>query len=230
MTPKTGRTLLEKIVPIIQGTIPKAVKTTRCEDFSEVIQDCIHEAAKMLDSAEKAGKKVPAKSIAYYAIQRCKSGRRSWTSSATDAMSPMFVAGSSDRVISLDGPISEAETSEGLTMHDFISERREDPSAEALRKIDWEEFNATLNRREQLLVRNLAEGRQSNTFAKELGLSPPRITQMKKELGNRIRRFMGDSILEDITAESPWEKDIRCIREKAAWHYAAVNDFEPEAA
>ena len=53
---------------------------------------------------------------------------------------------------------------------------------------------------------------------------------MKKELGNRIRRFMGDSILEDITAESPWEKDIRCIREKVAWHYAAVNDFEPEAA
>ncbi len=62
MTPRTGRTLLTKIVPIIQGTIPKAVKTTRCEDFDELIQDCIHEAAKMLDSAEKAGKKVPARS------------------------------------------------------------------------------------------------------------------------------------------------------------------------
>ncbi len=231
MTPRTGRTLLEKIVPIIQGTIPKAVKTTRCEDFSEVIQDCIHEAAKMLDAAEKAGKKVPARSVAYFAIQRAKTGRRSWTSSATDAMSPLFAAGSSEeRIVSLDSLVSANETSEGFTMHDFISERREDPSAEALRKIDWEDFNATLNRREQLLVRNLAEGRQSNTFAKELGLSPPRITQKKKELGNRIKRFMGDSILEDITAESPWEKDIRCIREKAAWHYAAVNDFEPEVA
>ena len=195
MTPRTGRTLLEKIVPIIQGTIPKAVKTTRCEDFSEVIQDCIHEAAKMLDSAEKAGKKVPARSIAYYAIQRAKTGRRSWTSSATDAMSPLAKAGSSEeRIVSLDAPVSDSKVNECLTMHDFIGERREDPSAEALRRIDWESFNQTLNRREQLLVQNLAEGRQSNTFAKELGLSPPRITQLKKEIGNRIRRFMGDSI------------------------------------
>lgn len=231
MTPRTGRTLLEKIVPIIRGTVPKAVRTTRCEDFAEVIQDCICEAAKMLDSAEKAGKKVPAKSVAYFAIQKAKTGRRSWTSSATDAMSPLAKAGSSeDRIVSLDGPVSDSQTSEGLSMYDFISERREDPSVEALRKIDWENFNATLNRREQLLVQNLAEGRQSNTFAKELGLSPPRITQLKKELGSRIRRFMGNSILEDIAAESPWEKDIRCLREKEAWHYAAMNDFEPEAA
>ncbi len=230
MTPRTGRTLLEKIVPIIQGTIPKAVKTTRCEDFSELIQDCIHEAAKMLDSAEKAGKKVPAKSVAYFAIQRCKTGRRSWTSSATDAMSPLAKAGmSGDRIISLDAPVSDNKMHECLSLHDFIGERREDPSAEALRKIDWDDFNATLNRREQLLVKNIAEGRQSNTFAKELGLSPPRITQLKKELGNRIRRFMGDTILEDITAESPWEKDIRCIREKEAYYYS-MNDNEPEAA
>ena len=231
MTPRTGRTLLEKIVPIIRGTVPKAVRTTRCEDFDEVIQDCIHEAAKMLDSAEKAGKKVPPKSVAYYAIQRAKTGRRSWTSSATDALSPLFKAGSSeDRIVSLDSPMSDNEMHEGLTMHDFIAEKRESPDIEALRRIEWEELGKTLNRREQLLVRNIAEGRQSNVFAKELGLSPPRITQLKKELGNRIRRFMGDSILEDITAESPWEKDIRCIREKEAWHYAAMNDFEPEAA
>ena len=187
MTPRTGRTLLEKIVPIIQGTIPKAVKTTRCEDFSEVIQDCICEAAKMLDSAEKAGKKVPARSVAFYAIQRAKTGRRSWTSSATDAMSPLVKAGmSGDRIISLDAPVSDSKVYECLSMHDFISERREDPSAEALRKIDWDDFNSTLNRREQLLVQNMAEGRQSNTLAKELGLSPPRITQMKVELGKRI--------------------------------------------
>jgi len=49
------------------------------------------------------------------------------------------------------------------------------------------------------------------------------------ELGNRIRRFMGGSILEDIAAESPWERDVRMIREREAYYYS-MNDDEPEAA
>ena len=40
---------------------------------------------------------------------------------------------------------------------------------------------------------------------------------------------MGDSILEDIAAESPWERDVRMIREREAYYYS-MNDDEPEAA
>ncbi len=37
-------------------------------------------------------------------------------------------------------------------------------------------------------------------------------------------------VLRSAVDSSKFQKDIRCIREKEAWHYAMTNDFEPEAA
>ena len=44
----------------------------------------------MIDAMEKSGKKPIPSSIAYYSIQRTKSGRRSYGDSRTDVMNPGY--------------------------------------------------------------------------------------------------------------------------------------------
>ena len=89
MSPRAGEMLLDEIMPIIQGVVPTSVRQVGCEDAEELVQDALAIAAQMLQALEDAGKQVIiAKSIAYYSIQRIKSGRRSYSSGRTDVCSP----------------------------------------------------------------------------------------------------------------------------------------------
>lgn len=58
MSPQAGWILQEEIVPRLRAAIPRSVRGVGCEDAEELVQDSIAVAAKMLDSAEAAGKKV----------------------------------------------------------------------------------------------------------------------------------------------------------------------------
>ncbi len=229
MAAKTARILL-KIVPVIEATIPRVAKPTGCEDHEELIQDTIASAAEMLQSVEKAGKKAIPKSIVFYAIQRSRSGRRAYQCAKNDVLSQVFRAQHEDRLSYLDEPLSEE--AEHLTLHDCIAERREDPASESLRKIDWNEFNGTLNWREKKLINDVAEGNQGIDTAKALGVSTGRVVQLKREVGSKIKAFMGPDILKDICGEAPWERDIRCNRQMIESRHAARLDeeFEPEVA
>ncbi len=228
MTAKAARILLTKIVPIITATVPRTVRPTGCEDAEELVQDTIATAAEMLDSVEKAGKRPIPRSIAFYSIQRAKSGRRAYQCSRNDVLSPVFRSAHEDSISYMDAPLSE--DAEHMTMHDCIAQRRESPDEEALRRIDWEELMESLSGRDQRILDDTATGRQVKATAEDLAVSPARVVQLKRELGSRIKAFMGDGILKDITAESPWERDLRCIREQSESRYASAMDDEPEAA
>jgi hypothetical protein len=56
-------------------TIPKVGH----EDDEEIIQDATLMAARMMDSAERAGHPVTAGNVSYYAAKAARSGRRSYT-------------------------------------------------------------------------------------------------------------------------------------------------------
>src|ERR1700722_11842198 len=76
MSPQAGFILHEQVVPRLRSAVPHAVHCVGCEDAEELVQDGTAMAARMLDSAEKAGKQVTPGNVAYYAIQHLKSGRR----------------------------------------------------------------------------------------------------------------------------------------------------------
>ena len=114
-------------------------------------------------------------------------------------------------------------------MQDFIASGIEDPSETALRRIDWESFLGTLASRERQILSCIADGWRNMDIAKRFNVTPARITQLKREIASRIKQFMGADILNEISAESLWERDIRMIRESEAYYYA-VDDNEPEAA
>jgi len=88
MSPQAGWLLQAEVVPRLRASIPRNVHCVGSEDAEELIQDSIAIAAKMLHSAELAGKTVTAGNIAYYALQLIRSKvrltgeRTSGTSSA----------------------------------------------------------------------------------------------------------------------------------------------------
>ncbi len=230
MKDKTSQLLLQKIVPIIAAAVPRTVRPTGCEDTEELVQDTIATAAEMLESVEQAGKKPVPRSIAFYSIQRAKSGRRAYQNSHWDVMSPAFLTANEDAVQYMDAPLSDE--AEHMTMHDCIAARRESPDEEALRRIDWEELMASLDGRDQRILDDTAVGRQVKATANDLGVSPARVVQLKRELGSRIKAFMGEGILADISNAPQWRREVQAVRERNESRYAAraEDDFEPEAA
>jgi len=68
MSPQAGWILQEEIVPRLRSSIPRNVSQIGSEDYEELVQDSICLAAKLLDNAEKANKKVTAGNIAYYTM------------------------------------------------------------------------------------------------------------------------------------------------------------------
>jgi len=135
MTTATGEILVKEILPILGRTVPRVVNPSDCEDSEELIADTLATAAEMLQSLEKAGRKIPARSVAFYSIQRAKSGRRAYQSGASDPLSPVFRTRNTSAIVPIDAPLS-SEGEGSRTMSDFIVAATEDPSETALRRID----------------------------------------------------------------------------------------------
>ena len=85
----------DQIVPRLASAIPNRVHCVGAEDAEELIQDSIAMAAKMMDGAEQAGKKVvrfagrggkevTAGNITFYTIEKLRSSRRSTGSPVVD--------------------------------------------------------------------------------------------------------------------------------------------------
>ena len=88
MTTQAGLMLVNKIMPLIAAAIAKgAVTPVGCEDAEELTAEGCALAATALESAERRGKSVPASSVAFYAVQRLKGGRRSGYAGKSDVMS-----------------------------------------------------------------------------------------------------------------------------------------------
>jgi DNA-binding CsgD family transcriptional regulator len=207
-----------QIMPIIRATVPRVVRPVGAEDAGELVQDTLCSAAQMVDAAEKAGKPLHPSGIAYYAIQRTKSGRRSTSAFRADAM----CAGAQlDRKVSLDSmdaPLEgTVEGDEAGTLHDLLAGQSEDPARAAAREIDWSELLQRLDDREIDILLLTAEGGRLNKLARKFGVSQARVCQLRRELGARIHDLWGVSALQDATRESSWQRNnVRATRERLA--------------
>ena len=77
MNCETETLLLQEVAPRLRAAIPKTVPMVGPDDPDELLQDGLAIAVGLLQSAQRAGKKVSAGNIAYYAILALRSGRRS---------------------------------------------------------------------------------------------------------------------------------------------------------
>ena len=223
MSPSAALMLEKQIYPIIRNTIPRTARPMGSEDHEELVQDATASAAEMLDAVEKAGKTPFPNSIAYYSIQRTKSGRRSYGDMRSDVMSPGFQMDHEGSVCSMQEPVCAEEE---LTVGDTIASKSEDMASKVLRQIDWDAFLDRLDARKRRIVEELMFGYGTGDIARLFSISAARIVQLKREIAQDIKSFMGDSILADAGQESVWERDIRCLREKGEWKLLKVDRID----
>jgi hypothetical protein len=128
--------------------------------------------------------------LATYAARHVRSGRRlCGQEKGKDALSPV-----------------------AQTRHDFVVEKLPDhstlsanPFAEALRdntrtpppeqaafRIDFPAWLQTLTGRERRLIRAMAENERTLDLSRQFELSPARVSQLRRELHDDWRRFLGD--------------------------------------
>ena len=220
MSPSAALMLEKQIYPIIRNTIPRTVRPMGSEDHEELVQDATASAAEMIESMEKSGREPLPHSIAYYSIQRTKSGRRSYGDRRMDVMSPGFQMDHENALCSMQEPVCEEEDS---TVGDTIACKSEDTATKVLRQIDWQAFLETLDARKRRIIEELMFGYGTGEIASLLAVSATRIVQLKREIARQIKEFMGDNILTEAGQESIWERDIRCLREKGEWKYMKVD-------
>jgi DNA-directed RNA polymerase specialized sigma24 family protein len=217
MTTETGNIVLVDIVPIIQRIIPRTVVPVGADDHEELIQDAIVSACQMAESLERSNRPIIASSVAYYAIQRTKSGRRSQYGGRADALCSAAIMDGNSAPVSLDACLDlGTDDDDGLPLGDVLADHRDDPATLAARKMDWNEFLYRLPEGQRMVVRETAIGTQPKDLAEALHVSRPRITQLKREIGVRLRDTMGSDILAEATREIPWRRDLRCAMESAA--------------
>ena len=222
MSPSAGMMLLKQIVPLIAAAISRgAVKAVGCEDPEELQSEGCALAAAMLDSAEARGKDVPAASVAFYALQQMKTGRRSQYAGRQDAMCPAAALDGAVQLKSLDDvvPVEEGEFGEQLTLHDVLAGSAEDVDVTVARRIDWGVVVGTLDERRQRILLGTAEGLGTNEIAAICGESAPRVCQIRESIGQYVVNAWGDSGLVDVTTPSNWRAGLRAYAERRAGRY-----------
>jgi hypothetical protein len=182
MSPRAGWLLVNEIVPRLRSAVPQVARCVGAEDPEELIGDATLHAARILHSAESRGKTVSASSIAYYAIEHTRSGRRSCGNSCTDAMSAATQLQSRSRLECLETVVAEDQETGGeiYLLHDVLGSDQEDPATKAMRNLDWQSFIAQLTARDQSIIQFIIEGTQGPAIASKLGVCSSTIHHRKK--------------------------------------------------
>ena len=210
--------MVNEILPRLRSAVPQIAHCVGSEDPEELIGDATLHAARILHSAEVRNKTVSASSIAYYAIEHTRSGRRSCGNSCTDVMSAATQLQSRSRLESLETVVAEAQETGGeiYLLHDVLSSEAEDPGTKAARKMDWESFMASLSPRDQAIIQCMIEGTQGPAIARKLGVCSSTIHHRKKSLAAKILEFMGVDILIEVRKSPRWKDDLMTSRERLA--------------
>jgi len=185
------------------------------EDPEELVQDATALAARMLNHAEAAGKKVTPGNIAYYTLQNMKAGRRSVGHSNADVLGSATQLSGRSHVTSFDAPILEEE-SDTFTMEDVFCSEQEDPAMAAARKMDWEEFIQAQDECSRAIIQALAEGGCVGHLSVKFRLSNSSLHSRKQKLALALLEFMGVDVLTESTRPPAWKDGIVASREKCA--------------
>jgi DNA-directed RNA polymerase specialized sigma24 family protein len=215
MSPKTAWILQEEVVPRLKTTIPRTVNQIGSEDAEELVQDSICFAARLLDNAERANKKVTPGNISFFTSLHMRSGRRSYGSSTVDALGVGAQLNGRSTTTSFDEPAMSEEGEEFL-VGDVLSSDAEDPGTIAARNLDWDGFLTGLSSREKSIVEKLLAGLNSSEVARSLKVDPSTIRYFKQRLAVKILDHFGQDILRVIVQRPGWKNGLVCERERLA--------------
>ena len=163
MSPTMGMMLVNDVVPRLRAAA-HSVPKVGSDDDEEIAADMTVQAARMMESAEKAGRTFGPGNIAYFATRAARSGRRAGYSGRTDVLCPAAQLDGQVRCDHLDGDPDGrtlgdefGDGSEGL--HDIVWQGdAADPAEDAARNLDWAQFLASHPPRYAIAIEVLAGG------------------------------------------------------------------------
>ena len=211
MSPRAGELLLDVIQPMLIAVVPQVVKTTGAEDSDELVQDGMCMAAQAIELLENQGKELMPRSVAYYTIQRLKSGRRSQYAGRMDAMCPGAILDKRVQMADMDATAHD-ETGEELTFGEMLASDDEDAATLAARDIDWSLIEPLLTVRELKVLQALVEGRGTNEIAFGCQVSAPAVTQAKRRIGQKISGSWGEGMVREVGRVPTWRAGLRAAR------------------
>jgi len=219
MSPMMEEMLVHEVVPRLRNaarTIPKI----GCEDDEEIIQDCTLQAARMMDSAELAGRKFTAGNMAYFATKAARSGRRSYYTGRSDVFSPGCQIDGKARHECLDAEV-EFESGDSGTLHDVVTPyhyqgQEHDPAEEAARNIDWESFLASHPPRHRIAILVLVDGGTMREAGQRCGLRDSAAGNLKRRIAADLVEFFGEDVIRRLLdgIRPDWDSDLRMSRER----------------
>ncbi len=226
MSPMLDEMLVKEVVPRLRRAAPSIPKIGH-EDDEEIVQDATLMAARMMESAEQAGQKFSGGNMAYYAARAARSGRRSYHTGRSDAMSPGCQIDGRARHESLDGGIA-FDTGESGVLHDVIapygdSGREADPAEEAARNLDWEAFLASHPARHRTAILVLVAGGTMREAGRRCGLKDSAAMHLKRRIAADLVVFFGEDVIRRLLdgTRPRWETDLRTSRERHLCHAGA---------
>ena len=229
MSPMMDEMLVKEVVPRLRNaarTIPKIGH----EDDEEITQDATLMAARMMDSAEKAGHPITAGNASYYATRAARSGRRSYSAGRTDVMSPGCLIDGRARHEWLDDEI-EFESGESGTLHDVIAPygyrgAEVDPAEEAARNLDWEAFLAHHSPRHRTVLLVLVEGGTMREAGRRCTLKDSAAANLKRRIAADLVAFFGEDVIRQLLdgIKPRWDSDLRVSRERQCRRMAVGPD------
>jgi len=216
MSPQSGQVLLEEIAPRLKAVVPH-IKTVGCEDSEELYADGIAMAAHMLEGLEKRGKQVTPGNIVFYTTLHLRSGRRSYSTGHTDVMGSATQIGRNSMVLSFEEEVGiDDEIGTPIRLEEMLTDGRDDPSMEAARNMDWEEFLGSHDMRYTCIVYDLGSGRTMLDTARACGMTYGGIRELRDELVDDLLEWMGPTAIADAVKVPGWRGNILVDREKTA--------------
>jgi DNA-directed RNA polymerase specialized sigma24 family protein len=219
MSPMMSEMLVNGVVPRLRNAA-RTISKIGHEDDEEIVQDATLMAARMMDSAEKAGHPITAGNASYYAVKAARSGRRSYYTGRSDVMSPGCQIDGKARHECLDAEV-EFETGDSGTLHDVVQllefdGQESDPAEDAARNLDWESFLAAHPPRHRIAILVLVEGGTMREAGKRCGLKDSAALSLKRRIGQDLVEFFGEDVIRRLLdgTRPGWESDLRMSRER----------------
>jgi hypothetical protein len=229
--------LVNEVIPRLRNAA-RSIPKIGCEDDEEIVQDCTLQAARMMDSAEKAGRTFTAGNISYYTERAARSGRRSYYSGRSDVYSPGCQIDGNARHERMDDEV-EFESGDYGTLHDIISPfdqnaHEADPAEEAARNIDWESFLASHPARHRTAILVLADGGTMREAGKCCGLKDGAASMLKRRIASDLIEFFGEEMIRRlIDGRRPaWDAGLQASRHRHLSHASlgTINETRIEPA